>query len=267
MKRLSLLLVACLLLAGCSRDALVGMFQGRRSLVRMCYPTERLLREAQTKYTDHVPLTADDFRHLVMDDTVHYKIVVVYNYCCGPCQQAMRDVYAPMLHSLDTTRCRMLFVLDDCGSLPWNADYLSSYGIDTRYYLRDDDSLFLFPLDGKPSARQNWTNIANYTFQPRRAFTDCDGMPCTFVVSPDGRVKQQYCQFDNHGFLTAYDLRDMVMRDSLTVYGLDYDRIDTVRYQCDYNADLIEDYRSSLDTVSFRTYRPQRHCTPDGRCH
>jgi hypothetical protein len=32
------------------------------------------------------------------------------------------------------------------------------------------------------------------------------------------------------GFLTAYDLRDMLHRDSLSVYNLDFDRIDTTRH-------------------------------------
>ena len=267
MKRRTITLIVTLsvLLSGCSRDKFIGMFQGQRSMVRVCHPTERLIREAQTKYTDHVPLTADDLRHMVIDDTVHYKIVVVYSYCCGPCQQAMPTVYTPLMHSLDTARCRMYFVLVDCGSLPWNADYLARYGINTRYYMRDTDSLFLLHVDGELTAQQDWANIANYVFQPRRAFTDCYGVPLTFIVSPDGRVKQEYIRFKDYSYLTAYDLRDMVQRDSLTVYDLDFDRIDTVRYNSSYGIDDTD--RFTPDTVSFRTHRPQRFCTPDGRCY
>ena len=159
----------------------------------------------------------------------------------------------------------MYFVLEDCGSLPWNDDYLSHYGIDTRYYLRDSDSLFLLWHKGKVYKNlQDWTNIANYVLQPRRAFTDCAGVPLSLIVSPDGRVKQEYIQFSNHGYLTAYDLRDMVQRDSLSVYDLDFDRIDTVRYNVDYPINLMH----SADTLTFRNYRPRpKVCTPDGHCY
>ncbi len=255
--------LACMLLAGCFRESFVGMFQGKRSLVRVCYPSEKLLREAETKYTDHTPLNADDLRHILVDDTTHYKIVVIYSYCCGPCHEAMPTVYVPLMKSLDTARCRMYFILDDCGSLPWNADYLAQYGITTRYYMRDADTLFRWRMaDGKLTNMHNWTNIANYALQPRRAFTDCNGVPLTLVVSPDGCVKQVLEQYNNCSWMTAYDLRVMV-RDSLTVYDLDFDRIDTVRYDGDWTIDDAD----TPDTVSFRTHQPRRYCTPDGRCY
>ena len=257
--------LACLLFSACFNERMVGCFQSRHSLIRVCYPSEKLLREAETKYTDHVPLTADDFKHLVLDDTVRYKIVVVYSYCCGPCKEAMPSVYVPLMQSMDTSRCRMLFVLDDCGSLPWNAEYLNQYGISTRYYLRDADSMFRLCTDKGVSNLQDWTTIANYTFQPRHAFTDCNYAPLTFIVSPDGRVKQVYEQFNDYHRLTTYDLRDMVCRDSLTVYQLDFDRVDTLRYNYNYGIDNEDIYQP--DTVTFRTYQPKRYCTPDGRCY
>ncbi|MBP3763730.1 MAG: hypothetical protein J6I49_07630 [Bacteroidales bacterium] len=255
-RTLLLALAATLLLPGC--------FQSKHSLVRVCHPTDRLLRQAGTKYADHTPLTADDLRHWMLDDTVHYKIAIVYSYCCGPCREAMRDTYVPLLRNLDTARCRMYFILDDCGSLPWNADYLAAYGIATRYYMRDADSLFHLFNKGKMLNLHDWTAIVNYALQPRRAFTDCGGKPLTLIVSPDGRVKQVYEQFADYSRLNAYDLRDMVHRDSLTVYQLDYDRIDTLRYSFAY--DTVGMY-AIHDTVGFRTYRPQRYCTPDGKCY
>ena len=257
MKRFAVAAVALLCLSAAS------CFQSRHSLVRVCYPSNKLLRQAQTKYADHTPMTAAELRHVLKDDTSHYKILVVYSYCCSGCAEAMRDTYMPLMHSLDTSHCRMLFVLDDCGSLPWNADYLNRYGISTRYYMRDTDSLFLDYKDGKATNYQNWTNIANYITQPRRAFEYCQYAPLTLIVSPDGRVKQEYWQFDDIGFLTAYDLQEMVHRDSLSVYDLDFDRIDTTRFHYQFGADEIP----SPDTTTFRHYSPRhKFCTPDGRC-
>ena len=127
MKRIAVVAVALLCLSA------TGCFQSRNSLVRVCNPSDKLLREAPTKYADHTPVTAAELRHFLLDDTSHYKILVVYSYCCSGCGEAMRDTYIPLMHSLDTSRCRMLFVLDDCGSLPWNADYLNRYGITTQH--------------------------------------------------------------------------------------------------------------------------------------
>lgn len=262
-KTFIVLALGTILLAGCFREPFVGMFQGKHSLIKACYPSEKLLREAEIRYNNHTPITADDMRHWLKDDTTHYKIVVVYSYCCGPCREAMLTVYVPMLQILDTSRCRMYFVLDDCGSLPWNDEYLSNYGISTRYYMRDADTLFRWRMaDGKLTNQQDWTNIVNYALQPRRAFSDCGFLPLTLIVSPDGRVKQVCEQYNDYSRLTTYDLRDMVLRDSLTVYDLDFDRIDTVRYDYPYGID-----EEPADTVSFRTHRPNRYCTPDGRCY
>ena len=252
---LPLIALLCLALAGC--------FQSRHSLVRVCHPTDRLLRQAPTKYANHTPLNAGDLRRLLLDDTTHYKLLIVYNYCCSGCREAFADTYLPLMQGLDSTRCRMYFILDDCGSLPWNDDYLSAYGITTRYYMRDADSLFLWYRNGKATNEQDWTNIVNYITQPRRAFEYCDYAPLTLVVSPDGRVKQEYWQFDNLGFLTAYDLRDMVHRDALTVYDLDFDRIDTTRHPYPFGIDDMP----TADTISFRHYQPRpKYCTPDGKC-
>ena len=262
-KGIILAVIASLLFSGCFREPFVGLLQSKHSPVRVCYPSKRLLRKAETKYANHTPLNADDLRHLLMDDTTHYKIVVVYSYCCGPCHEAMPTVFVPLMKGLDTARCRMYFILDDCGSLPWNDDYLAHYGIATRYYMRDADTLFRWRMaDGTLSNMQDWTNIVNYALQPRHAFTDCAGVPLTLVVSPDGCVKQVLEQYNNCNRMTAYDLRFMV-RDSLSVYDLDFDRIDTVRYEEDWTIDDVD----IPDTVAFRTYHPRRYCTPDGRCY
>ena len=114
---------------------LSGCFQSKNSIIRVCYPTKKLIKKS-VEYTDHTPLTAHRLRKMLENDTTHYKIVVIYSVCCGPCNVKMENVYAPMYKSLDTSVCRMYFVLDDCGSLPWNADYMAQYGVKDLYYLQ-----------------------------------------------------------------------------------------------------------------------------------
>lgn len=89
-------------------------FQSRHLLVRVCHPSERLLHEASAKYADHTPLTAGDLRRYLADDTSHYKILIVYSYCCAGCKEAMRDTYLPLMRGMgaSTTWAKLL---NECG--------------------------------------------------------------------------------------------------------------------------------------------------------
>lgn len=233
-------------------------FHSRYSLIKDCRPNERVIKNS-SKYTDHTPLTASDLRNMLKNDTSHYKIVIIYSYCCGPCREYMRDIYSPMYKALDTSECRMYFVLDDCGSLPWNADYMKNYNIKDFYYLRDDDPMF------KEGNEHRLTNIANYATQPKMAFTHCYYVPLTLIINKEGKIKQAVEIYNDMTISTAYRLWKMVNIDSLTVQDLDYDKIDTIVLNGNHSY-----YMPGVDTTSFRTYKPKskqmRYCTPDGVC-
>lgn len=233
-------------------------FHSRYSLIKDCRPNERVIKNS-SKYTDHTPLTASDLRNMLKNDTSHYKIVIIYSYCCGPCREYMRDIYIPIYKTLDTSEYKMYFVLDNCGSLPWNADYMREYGIEDLYYFRDDDSMFY------EKTRYNLENIINYVTQPKIAFNSCSGLPKTLLIDKDGNIKQLVEVYNNTVVITPYDLWNMVNIDYLTINDLNYDKIDTNVYDSEYPIDL-----SMVDTVSFRTYKPKtkqmRYCTPDGVC-
>ena len=254
-KRLKLAPVALAILIA---TLTTSCFQSKHSLVRFCRPNQRMIKKS-VEYTDHTPLTAEKLRTMIMNDTTHYKIVVIYSYCCGPCQEQMRDIYAPMYKTIDTSECKMYFVLDDCGSLPWNTDYLAQYGITERYYLRDDDPMF------KEGNEHRLTNIANYVTQPQAAFTDCNYVPLTLIINKEGKVKQVAYIYNDRSLSTAYSLFKMVNIDSLNVQELDYNKIDTIAYNRNYDY-----YMPEVDTISFRTYKPtpkqMNYCTPDGVC-
>jgi len=54
-----------------------------------------------------------------------------------------------------------------------------------------------------------------------------------------------------------------VHRDGLTVYDLDFDRIDTTRHPYAWGLDDM----FTVDTITFRHYQPSpKYCTPDGKC-
>ncbi len=69
MKRyyLFFVMVATVLFGGCG-------------LVKVCIEKPSDIANAY-KYTDQHPLTAECLKHLLIDDTVHYKVVVFYSHC------------------------------------------------------------------------------------------------------------------------------------------------------------------------------------------
>lgn len=235
------MLAAALLFSGCG-------------LVQVCIEKPSDIANAH-KYTDQRPLTVDGLKHLMVDDTTHYKVVVFYNHCCGPCQEQMKLVFN-QLYNTDTAHVRWYFVLEDCSSLKYNnTKYLKRYGIETpyMYYLRDDDTRFCTGVDDR------FLNIAQYVFGSQFELEDViDGVPCMFVVNPQGKLKLEYRQYANKVVVANYDrLFELLYKEvypelvpqekPLRVQELDFDCCDTADW-------------SDLGNYT----RKPRVCTPEG---
>lgn len=228
---------------------------GSCGLVRVCIEKPSDIANAY-KYSDQHPLTAEGLKQLLLDDTTHYKVVVFYSHCCGPCQEQMRTTYSK-LWNVDTARVRWYFVLDDCSSLKYdNTRFLRTFGIETphMYYLRDDDPRF------RTSAEDRFLNIAHHIFTDQPELEDVvDGIPNAFVVNPQGRLKTEYRRYadgtvvlGNYEWLAdlLYEVCDskLVPLDSPgSIVGLDFTHADTVDYTFGGNYD-----------------RKPRVCTPEG---
>ncbi len=244
MQRMKLILVmvaAVVLLASCG-------------LVRICIEKPRDIENAH-KYSDQRPLTADGLKHLMMDDTMHYKVVIFYSHCCGPCQEQMKRV-VKYLWDADTAHVRWYFVLEDCSSLKYdNTRYLKRYGIETpyMYYLRDDDRRF------RTGAEDKYLNIAQYVFDRESELEDVvDGIPCMFVVNPQGKLKLEYRQYANKVVVANYDrLYELLYKE---IYPELVPQETPLRVQ-----DLDFDHRDTADWSGFGSYtRKPRVCTPEG---
>ena len=245
MKKLTILMFATVLFGGCG-------------LVKVCIEKPSDIANAY-KYTDQHPLTAEDLKHLLIDDTVHYKVVVFYSRCCGPCQEQMRYTYSK-LWDKDTSLVRWYFVLEDCSSLKYNnTKYLRSYGIETpyMYYLRDDDPRFCTGADDR------YLNIAQYVFDRDFELEDViDGIPNLFVVNPQGKLKTEYRRY----------------ADGKVVVG-NVDRLENLLYSQTYPKyiplgtpsgirDIDFDHRDTTDWTAWGSYtRKPKYCTPDGKCY
>ena len=228
---------------------------GGCGLIRVCIEKPSDIANAY-KYTDQHPLTAERLKHLLLDDTVHYKVVIFYSHCCGPCREQMSQTYSK-LWDADTARVRWYFVLDDCSSLKYNnTRFLRGYGIVTQYmyYLRDDDPRFCTTADDR------FLNIARYIFADQPELEDViNGIPNAFVVNPQGRLKTEYRRYadgsvvlGNYEWLDylLYNIRDnklVPLETPVMVPELDFNHPDTV------------------DWSAFGNYsRKPRVCTPEG---
>lgn len=269
---LILLLLVVLLLAVV---AVLTFTQSKYSPIQLSCATERMIKRS-AEYTDVItPLTADRFRKMIEGDTSHYKIVVITSPYCGGCVLGMRDVYLPMYKNLDTSECKMYFIMDDCGAIVWEYDYFQELGIEEGYFFRDDDPMFR-------ESKYSWSfkivegnfsrlfNIINYATQPRRAFNDSEGVPYTLIINKEGKVKQMLKVYsDSVSIVTPYGLSVLEQEDNMSIQDLDFDKLDTVYANYEFPEELFEFLPK--DTVFFRTYKPappKKHfCTPDGKCY
>lgn len=207
-------------------------------MIQICIERPKDIANAP-KYVDQHPLTAEKLKHILLDDTTHYKVVVFYSHCCGPCQEQLRYTYSKLWNA-DTAHVRWYFVLDDCSSLKYNnTKYLKRYGIETpyMYYLRDDDPRFCV------DAEDRFLNIAQYIFGGEQDIEDViNGIPNTFVVNPQGKLKTEYRRYaDGNVVVGNYDcLYELLYKEvypkivpldvPLRVQDLDFDRRDTADY-------------------------------------
>lgn len=271
-----ILLIALLLLVLLiALVAVLTFTQSKYSPVSVGCPTERMIKRS-AEYTDVIkPLTADRFRKMIESDTTHYKIVVITSPYCYGCKLNMTDLYLPMYKTLDTSECKMYFIMDDCGTIVWEYDYFQKLGIEEGYFFRDDDPLFrenkyswLFKIIEPNYSRL--FNIVNYATQPKRAFNDSGGVPCTLLINKEGKIKQVLVVYtDGVSIIAPYGLENLAQEDNVSFQDLDYDKLDTVYADFEYPKELLETLPN--DTVTFRTYKPaqpKKHfCTPDGRCY
>lgn len=228
---------------------------GGCGLVKVCIEKPEDIANTH-KYTDQKPLTADSLKHLMMDDTTHYKVVVFYSHCCGPCHEQMEHTYS-RLWNADTAHVRWYFVLKDCASLKYdNTKFLRRFGIETpyMYYLRDDDPRFCTGADDQ------MLNLAQYVFDRELDLEDViNGIPNLFVVNPQGKLKTEYRRY----------------ADGKVVVG-NVDRIEDLLYSQTYPnyvplettrgiRDLDFDRRDTADWSFWGSYtRKPRVCTPEG---
>jgi len=157
--------------------------------IKICIETERKVKTSD-KYVNQIALTVEELKELILRDTVHYKVIIFYTPCCGPCIEYMKTDYKEAFQLCDTT-VKFFFVLDDCGGLKYNEEFLVTSGInpDKMYYIKDTSKNFYFK-----TAENRKANILNYIFSPQSEINGRLGVPTTCIVSKDNRLKLRQSQ-------------------------------------------------------------------------
>ena len=192
---------------------------GSCSMITICYDTPYSVKKA-AKQENATPLTVDGLKEMLVADTTHYKIVVMYDLCCEPCMYMCQNYYPKMIAQTDTSEVRWLFVKTSSGGLSYTEQRLNSFGIFQQvYYLRDDTPIFA----SKPSNTEGLVNISRY-LAGNNAIDDGYGIPLTYLVDKRGHIKLKSEARDE-----AYSLEPMQLTDLRTpLREVDFTQIDTL---------------------------------------
>ncbi len=154
--------------------------------IQLCYESPGRIKKA-AQYTSQIPITVKELRGKVDCDTSQYKVLVLYNYCCGACRKRFHDTYYRLWHEWDSSLVSWYFVQNDCSGVKWNEDFLKHYGINTTmYYIRDDSPEYL-------SCEGNFTNC----FFGRHITDEATGTPTTYILDKNGTLKLAYYTYDD----------------------------------------------------------------------
>ncbi|MBR1798345.1 MAG: hypothetical protein IJ761_00395 [Bacteroidales bacterium] len=179
LKVICLFAVACMLAAGC--------FQSKYTMVRYCIPTKKS-HKAIDKRSDYTVLKASDIKRMLVDDTEHYKVAIVYSACNGFGIRQPKKDYMEFIRSLDTNKCKVYFILNDCSTVAWNDEVLNEIGVKTRYIFHDNDERYIDLKDTK-EGHEHWINLVNDLFHPQYADIDAQTVPMVLFVNPQGQLK------------------------------------------------------------------------------
>lgn len=213
---LSLTFVSCKSAKQRKYEELVKKYPG----FMICYETKETIKLANKK--GYQALTAENFKKLLLDDTTHYKFVIIYSPCCGATVEHMVRTYPKVLKRVGKENVKWYYILDDSGGIMYDEDLRKKYGIDNfeKYYLHDSK----FSEEGNITSL---TDIANYIFDKDEVkITDILGTPTNFIVSKDGKLLKCLFAYDDIEAIHPTELYSIFDKD---LEELDFNKIDTIR--------------------------------------
>ncbi|NLJ82694.1 MAG: hypothetical protein GX330_06170 [Bacteroidales bacterium] len=153
-------------------------------LIQVCKESKYREKRA-TKYINQTSIKVEDIKRLLVEDTLHYKVVIIYSPCCGSCRSHMQTTYKRFVFNTDST-VKYYFITDSYDGIKYNESFLKSCGIkpDKMYYLKDTFNI----------NKEN--NIVNYIFPSDDKITGEFGVPISLVISKNNKLKKAYISID-----------------------------------------------------------------------
>lgn len=213
MKRIKYLIVVSLCLV-------VVLFIGCAS-ISVGFPETKKDIETASQMEDYIPLTVKKLKKIILEDTTHYKFVIFYGTNCGPCVKNMIEVYPKILNKVGDTEVKWYYIMESTAGIKGNDKLLKRVGLEniTKYYLQDDDKRF------NTKNFNNLNNIANYIFDTKIEVNDNWGIPTSFIVSKDNKVKLSYYIYKgNKVRIHTTDMYDILNK---SLEQIDFDKMDT----------------------------------------
>lgn len=153
-------------------------------LIQFCKETKHSKKRA-IKYTNQIPINVEGLKNLLIEDTLHYKVVIIYSPCCGASRSHMHTTYKRMFLNTDST-VKFYFIVDNYVGIEYNESFLKESGIkpNKMYYLNDTFNL----------NKEN--NIVNYIFPSDNKVTGEFGVPISLIISKNNKLKKAYISID-----------------------------------------------------------------------
>lgn len=162
-------------------------------LITICAETKHRLKTLY-KYPEQIPLTVLELKQFLTEDTTHYKIVVIYSPCCGPCSRHFLTTYKNAIQLCDSS-VKFYFIQSDYGGVKHNREFLHDVGMDSlkTCYIKDTNSCF-----------KEEKKILEYIFPSQDKTTKIFGTPLNFVVSKKNKIKYATIDFEEYSVVTTY---------------------------------------------------------------
>jgi len=212
---------------------LMVLFQ---SCIRVQVAIPNRWNERYAKRKDFIEcLDADQLKHLIISDTLHYKIIMIYSTGCGACMEHLQRVYAPA-YTQQRDDVKFYFISESTGGIKFCRNELERLGLYDGKVLcfLDDSPQFNNQNQGKDANLQVLNNLTNYIFTTGPVVTGNFGLPCEFIVSKDNRVLKRLTTTPNSG--SAIETAQLWQIDFDSIQSVDFDSI----YRLDLDFDRYE---------------------------
>ena len=182
-------------------------------------------------------LTADQLKEMILTDTTHFKIVMLYSTGCGPCGEHLRRTYAPA-YAQHRDDVKFYFISESTGGIKYCRDELERLGVYDGKVLcfLDDSPQFDNQKQGKNANLQVFNNLANHIFTKGPKVTGNFGIPCEFIVSKDNRVLKCLVATPHSGSAIK----------TAQLWQVDFDRIQEIDFDSIYRLEVEDDYFEGL---------------------